>query len=77
MAAAIGERTEFMVHANSTAPGKFCTARDWPARPGPEIRPRSPATPHPFQCRAQMSVNSLRAVSPSTVILPLSRSDRT
>ena len=51
MAAAIGERTEFMVHAKSTAPGK-----SWPP---------SPATPYPFQCSAQMSVNSRREVSRS------------
>ena len=56
----IGERTEFMVHAKSTAPGK-----SWPP---------SPATPYPFQCSAQMSVNSRREVSRSSAILPLSRS---
>ena len=48
-AAAIGERTEFMVQANKTAPGS-----SWPP---------APVTPHPFQFSAQISVNRRRAVS--------------
>ena len=48
MAAAIGDRTAFMVHANSTEPGR---SRDPPA-----------IAPQPFQCRAQISVKRRRAV---------------
>ena len=57
--AAIGERTELSPQANSTACG----------RPG---RAPSPCTPHPFQCSTQISVNSRRAVSKSSLTLRLS-----
>ena len=59
-AAAIGERTELSPQANSTACGRM--------RRGMPLQP--------FQCSTQISVNSRRAVSKSSVTLRLSRSIR-
>ena len=67
MAAAIGERTVFVVQAKSTARPAEVLATSLRA-------PASRGGGDPFQCRAQMSVNSRRAVSLSTAIFPLSRS---